>query len=42
MTERYGSDFRLWLCSAERLSDAATFFGLPFLKTPSFKVSASR
>ena|SRR5439155_19249842 len=41
IAERYGSDLRLWLRSADRLSDCAIARAPAFLKTPDSRSSAS-
>src|SRR5690349_18494878 len=41
MADRKGELFRRLLCSAERLSDCAIAFALPFLNTPPSRSSAS-
>ena len=41
MAERYGSDLRRWLRSAERFSDAAIFLGSFMAKTFCWRSSAS-
>ncbi len=41
MAERYGSDFRLWLSSADFFSDFAISFGSSDLKTSCSSASAS-
>src|SRR6476660_6609880 len=46
MADRYGSDLRRWLCSAERLSDRAIFFGsfsvnMPFFKSRALELSVT-
>jgi len=40
IAERYGSDLRRWLRSAERLSDAATPRGVRCVNTPGSRSSA--